>query len=388
MIISRKTDNDLYKFTMGNAIYQLYPGAVAEYNFKCRSKEVNLAKYKEQISEEIKQYCTIGLTDKEYAYLKKLGFFSEAYLAFLKQHKSCFEHFTIKTEGNELSVRLKGPWIQTILDEVPVLAIISETYMKGEYGDSADPVQQALAQLEKKTEIDPGITFADFGTRRRYSYEVHKNIVTRLAAKYGPDSPGARFTGSSNVGFAMDLGIKAIGTMAHEWLQAGQALAHPKMGQRLMLENWLKVYKGSLGIALTDVIGLEAFLVDFDAGLSGAFDGVRHDSGDPYDFGEKMINHYRGFGIDPLTKSIIFSDGLNFDTAQALQKHFKGRIKCAFGIGTNLTNDIPGTKALQIVMKMVNLNGLPVAKISDSPGKGMCEHEKYVVFLKSLYGLE
>lgn len=387
MIITRKTDNDLYKFTMGNAVYQLYPDAIVEYNFKCRTEGVNLAKYRERIAEEIKHYCSLQLTEGEYDYLKSLGYFSTAYLEFLKQQQPNFEHFTIETRDGELIIRLKGPWIQTILDEVPVLAIISEIYMEAEYGNSGKTVDKALARLEKKTEDEPAIVFADFGTRRRYSYKVHKAIVEALAEKYGRCTGKTCFTGSSNVGFAMDLGIKAIGTMAHEWLQAGQGLTHPKFGQRLMLDSWLKVYKGNLGIALTDVINLEAFLADFDTELARAFDGVRHDSGDPVSFGEKMIDHYKKLHIDPLEKSIIFSDGLNFETARAIAGHFEGRIKCAFGIGTSLTNDVPGSKALQIVMKVVNFNNLPVAKISDSPGKGMCEDPIYIQFLKSLYGL-
>jgi len=388
MIIKRKTDNDFYKFTMGNAIYHLFPNATAEYKFKCRSKGINLAKYADLIDKEISDYCKLSLQTIEYDFLKKLGFLTYPFLQYLKYHKSMKEYIKIDTKGDELLLRIKGPWVQTILDEVPVLAIISEIYMKEEYGDINDAINSGLKKFEEKTKDDLGIIFADFGTRRRYSLNLHGEIIKRLTEKYFNKNTKTKFTGTSNVGFAMDCNIKPIGTMAHEWLQAGQALTHPKYSQIFMLENWLNVYKGRLGIALTDVIGIDAFLSDFNASLAKAFDGVRHDSGDPYEFTGKMIDHYKKMGIEPKTKSIIYSDGLNFEKAKELKDSFNDKINCSFGIGTNLTNDVPNTNPLQIVLKMVSLNELPVAKISDTPGKGMCENEIYIKYLKSLFSLK
>ena len=379
-----KLDNDLYKFTMQNAVYQLFPDVDVEYKFQCRKEGVNLAQYASIIQDRIMDYCDNSqISERDLRYMMaNFPYFSKGYFAFLKYHKSQYRNINIYTIGDDLELRIKGNWAQTILDEVPILSIISETYMTEEYKGEGRYVNKALGVLCDKEEILEGsdIRFADFGTRRRFSVKTHEAVLNHLSQN------NKKMIGTSNLMFAKHFGISSIGTMAHEWLQAGQALTHPSLGQKYMLENWLKVYKGQLGIALTDIIGVDNFLDDFDLHLSNAYTGVRHDSGDPIVFGNKIIQHYKELGINPMTKTIVFSDGLNFTQMRGLQNHFENMINISFGIGTNLTNDIPGTEPLPIVIKLVKVNGLPVAKISDSSGKGMCEDEAYLNYLNTIKG--
>ncbi|HUT43618.1 MAG TPA: nicotinate phosphoribosyltransferase, partial [Desulfobacterales bacterium] len=225
---------------------------------------------------------------------------------------------------------------------------------------------------------DPGFKFSDFGARRRYSKHWHDVVVQRMAEKL-PEN----FAGTSDVYFAYKHNVKPIGTMAHEWIQAGQALTNPRNSQKFMLQKWADEYRGELGIALSDTLGLDVFLKDFDSYFAKLFDGVRHDSGDPIRMGEKIIAHYKKLKIDPKSKTIVFSDSLTIPKAIEIYQHFKDRIKVSFGIGTNLTNDLV-REPLNIVIKMTHCNGQPVAKISDNEGKGMCESAEYLQCLKSI----
>ena len=222
----------------------------------------------------------------------------------------------------------------------------------------------------------------DFGTRRRF-YSMWQREVIEILMKECPDN----FVGTSNVKFAREFGTTAIGTMAHEWLQGFQALAPLHTFQKSALDVWAREYRGDLGIALTDIIGIDSFLKDFDKYFCKLYDGVRHDSGDPFVWCEKVIEHYEKMGIDPKTKLAIFSDGLTLELARKLYDKFHDRINVSFGIGTHLTNNL-GTESMNIVIKMTKCNGQPVAKLSDSPGKGMCENETYLAWLKEVFNIK
>jgi nicotinate phosphoribosyltransferase len=301
------------------------------------------------------------------------------YVDFLEDFTFKRRYINIKNNAQGLSIDIEGPWVQTILFEVPILAIISETFAEMR----TESFRGMMYGLNKIDEQLPFINylFADFGTRRRFSKSYHYLVLEKLL-KLVPKN----LVGTSNVELAKKFGIKPIGTMAHEWLQAHQALARVVDSQKAALDVWAHEYRGDLGIALSDVVGFDAFLNDFDKYFAKLFDGCRHDSGDPYIWGEKLIKHYESLGIDPLTKSAVFSDGLNFDKAADIQNHFENRIKTSFGIGTFLTNNC-GFKPLQIVLKMIECNKKPVAKISDSPGKGMCNDSSYLTYLKQTFNI-
>jgi nicotinate phosphoribosyltransferase len=286
-------------------------------------------------------------------------------------------------------VLIKGPWLHTILFEIPVLAIINEVYFRNtqKLPDLLEGSRRLDSKIELlKAEGLSALKIADYGTRRRFSRAWHEEVLRKLSAHLGAGK-SAQFAGTSNVLFAMKLGLTPLGTMAHEYLQACQALG-PRLrdSQVFGFESWAREYRGDLGIALSDVYGIEAFLRDFDMYFCKLFDGARHDSGDPGAWGERVIEHYRLNRVDPLTKTLIFSDGLTVPKTIELYLQFRGRCQLAFGIGTNLTNDL-GYEPLQIVIKMVRCNGQPVAKLSDTPSKNMCDDEKYMAYLRQVFDI-
>jgi nicotinate phosphoribosyltransferase len=253
------------------------------------------------------------------------------------------------------------------------------------YVEGRQRLDTKIAQLQ---EADLGdLKIADYGTRRRFSKAWHEEVLRVLTSRVGSGLTG-RFAGTSNALFAMKLGLTPLGTMAHEYLQACQALG-PRLrdSQVFGFETWAREYRGDLGIALSDVYGIEPFLRDFDMYFCKLFDGARHDSGDPFTWGERMIEHYKSHRVDPLTKILIFSDGLTVPRTIELYQRFRGRCQLAFGIGTNLTNDL-GYEPLQIVIKMVQCNGQPVAKLSDTPSKNMCEDTNYLAYLRQVFDIE
>jgi len=277
---------------------------------------------------------------------------------------------------------------------VPVLAIVSEIYTNHTLknpnsGGLAYCRGKGLLKLKNKISIfneyctDAGdyVPFIDFGTRRRFSHDWQGEVI-RYLLKHIPKS----FVGTSNEYFAMKYNIKGMGTMAHEYIQAMQALVRLKDSQKFAFQTWVDVYRGDLGIALSDTLGMNAFFKDFDLYFCKLFDGARQDSGDPYVWCNRLIQHYESMRIDPLSKTAVFSDGLNFKKIADIHKAFCGKIKCSFGIGTNLTNDC-SIKPLQIVIKMTKANGQSVAKISDSPGKQMCEDPKYLKYLATQFDI-
>jgi nicotinate phosphoribosyltransferase len=389
-IIQSLLDTDLYKFTMMQAVLHQFPGAQVEYKFKCRSQGVQLVPYIDEIRDEIRQLCQLHFTDDELAYMRSLRFVKSDFVDFLGLFKLNEKYITLTPQDNgEIDIRVRGPWLHTIMFEIPVLAIVSEVYYRNTQPgfDFAEGRRRLDAKLEllKQPGLD-GLRIADYGTRRRFARDWQREVLQTMKARLGT-AAGSQFTGTSNVLFAKELDLRPMGTMAHEYLQASQALG-PRLrdSQVFAFEKWAQEYRGDLGIALSDVYGMNAFLRDFDMYFCKLFDGARHDSGDPFSWGERMIEHYRVNRVDPRTKIILFSDGLDFPRCIELYQRFEGRIQIAFGVGTNLTNDV-GPEALQIVLKMIECNGQPVAKISDTPGKTMVEDEGYLTYLRQVFDL-
>jgi nicotinate phosphoribosyltransferase len=385
MIIQSLLDTDLYKFTMMQVVLHHFPGAQVEYKFKCRTPNINLAQFRDEIQTEINHLCTVRLTTEELSYLRGLRFIKSDFVDFLDLFHLQSHYITLTPmPDGTLDIVVKGPWLHTILFEIPVLAIVNEVYFRNVAGavDAAKGTAIAKAKLDLITTnraLD-GLVIADYGTRRRYSKAWHEQALKQLKAELGN-----QFAGTSNVMFAMQQGLTPLGTMAHEYLQACQALG-PRLrdSQVFGFEMWAKEYRGDLGIALSDVYGMSAFLRDFDLYFCKLFDGARHDSGDPIQWGERLIAHYETMRVDPKTKTLVFSDGLNIPKVIELYLRFAGRAKLAFGVGTNLTNDV-GVEPIQIVMKMTRCNGQPVAKLSDTPGKTMCDDVAYLAYLRQVF---
>ena len=395
MIITSLLDTDLYKFTMMQVVLHQFPGAQVEYRFQCRnaaSPGVSpLAPMVNEIREEIRALCTLRFQDAELVYLQSMRFIKSDFVDFLGLFRLNEKYVTVTAlPSGEIEVSIKGPWLHTIPFEIPILAIINEVYFRNT--QKLPDVMEGRRRLDEKIEQLKGeglsaLKIADYGTRRRFSRAWHEEVLRTLTARLGAGTSG-QMAGTSNVLFAMKLGLTPLGTMAHEFLQACQALG-PRLrdSQVFAFESWAKEYRGDLGIALSDVYGMSAFLRDFDMYFCKLFDGARHDSGDPFAWGERLIQHYRINRVDPRTKVLIFSDGLTVPKTIELYRQFKGRCQLAFGIGTNLTNDL-GYEPLQIVIKMVQCNGQPVAKVSDTPSKNMCDDEKYLAYLRQVFEIE
>lgn len=385
MIIKSLLDTDLYKLTMMQGVLHQFPWAEVSYGFECRNKEIDLCPVADQVKNEIDHLCQLRFHPEELNYLRTLRFMKEDFIQFLRLFRLNSEFVTIRTDNDKFSLTIKGPWLHTIMFEVPVLAIINELYCKfvlpnPDFDTGEKKLYEKIALVRKSENENLNFRFTDFGTRRRFSRKWHKTII-KILKKEVPDN----LVGTSNLMLAKEFGLVPIGTMAHEWLMAVQSIG-PKLtdSQKFALEYWAQEYRGDLGIALSDVVGFDAFIHDFDMYFAKLFDGCRHDSGDPFWWADKLIEHYKSLGIDPATKTAIFSDGLTFEKALAIARYFKGRINTGFGIGTNLTNDVEGTP-IQIVIKMTHCQGQPVAKISDSPGKQMCKDVRYLEYLKHVF---
>ena len=386
MIVPSLLDTDLYKFTMMQVVQHHFAEAEVEYRFKCRNADIDLAPFIGEIENEIRALCDLRFTPDELDYLRRWRFFKSDFVDLLGLFhlQQRFVSVTPRKDlPREIDITIKGPWLHTILFEVPVLAIVSEVYYRNTVPtpDFEEGRRRLAAKIERANAIDSsGFRIADYGTRRRFSREWHAEVLRTLKRDMG-----THFVGTSNVRFAMEQGLTPLGTMAHEYLQACQAVG-PRLrdSQSFAFNMWAREYRGDLGIALSDVCGMDAFLRDFDLFFCKLFDGVRHDSGDPFEWGEKLIAHYHRMRIDPHTKVMVFSDSLNVPLAQRLFEYFRGRSQTAFGIGTNLTNDL-GYEPLAIVIKMTRCNGQPVAKISDEPSKTMDYDPSYVAYLREVF---
>jgi nicotinate phosphoribosyltransferase len=386
MIIRSLLDTDLYKFTMMQVVLHHFPAAQVEYRFKCRNGQgVDLAPVADEIIRQVKALCELRFTPEELSYLRSLRFIKSDFVDLLGLFK-LDERFIQISSGQEhengLEITIKGSWLHTILFEVPVLAIVSEVYYRHAVPspDFSTGRARLAAKIKQFETTEEGFHFADYGTRRRFSYAWQEEVLRSLQQAL----PG-KFVGTSNIHFARQLGLTPLGTMSHEYLQACQAVG-PRLrdSQSFAFNTWAREYRGDLGIALSDVYGLDAFLRDFDLFFCKLFDGVRQDSGDPFEWGDKLIAHYQKMRIDPRSKTVVFSDSLTPELAIRLFRHFKNRVNISFGIGTNLTNDL-GYLALQNVIKMTRCNGQSVAKISDSPSKTMDHDPKYVNYLREVF---
>ena len=395
-IIQSLLDTDLYKFTMLQVVLHKFPQTHSVYQFRCRNLEDTaypLSDILAELNAQLDYLCQLKFKEDELQYLRKLRFIKSDFVDYLElfQLKRRFIHASIDAQGR-LDIRVEGPMVQAMMFEIFVLAIVNELYFQRIRNDEVwaegeRRLQQKIALIQsyqqQQLPEDPPFLVSDFGTRRRYSFAWQKHVI----AAFHQAVPEV-FRGTSNVLLAKELGITPIGTMAHEFLQAFQALdVRLRDFQKAALETWVQEYRGDLGIALTDVVGMDAFLRDFDLYFAKLFDGLRHDSGDPYVWGDKAYAHYKKLKIDSKTKMLTFSDGLNVEKAWALHQYFKDRFQVSFGIGTNLTNDM-GQTALNIVLKLVECNGQSVAKLSDSPGKTMTDNDTFLAYLRQVFEIQ
>jgi nicotinate phosphoribosyltransferase len=388
-VITSLLETDLYKFTMWQTMLHRHPQTQAEYTFVCRNASAfPLADLLADVNRELDHLCSLAFQSDELAYLRSLRFIKSDFVDFLRIFRFQREFISARTNGPTLEIVARGPQVHVMGFEIFVLAIVNELYFRR--FDASAALHEGRARLRGKIErlrafaAEPArrhpFEFFDFGVRRRFSGAWQREVVATLQREVPQ-----YFKGTSNVLLARDLGLVPIGTMAHEYLQTYQALdVRLRDSQRAALEGWVQEYRGDLGVALTDVVGMDAFLADFDLYFAKLFDGLRHDSGDPVIWGEKALAHYAKLRIDPHTKRLVFSDGLDVERALALYRHFAGRTQLGFGIGTNLTNDV-GLTALNIVMKLTRCNGQPVAKLSDSPGKTMCDDQTFLAYLRQVF---
>ncbi len=391
-IIQSLLDTDLYKFTMWQAMLHSHPQTRAEYTFVCRDPGAYpLSELTGEINEQLDHLCTLSFREDELAYLAGLRFIKPDFVDFLRIFKFQRNFIEVRNQGDGIEVVAKGPQVHVMAFEIFVLATINELYFRR--FDAGQAIEEGRRRLQEKIaqlrafETEPPrqhpFEFFDFGVRRRFAGRWQREVVATLKAEV-PQF----FKGTSNVLLARDLDLVPIGTMAHEYLQTFQALGvRLRDHQKAALEAWVQEYRGDLGTALTDVVGMDAFLADFDLYFAKLFDGLRHDSGDPYVWGEKALAHYAKLRIDPHTKRLVFSDGLDISRALALYRHFGDRTQLGFGIGTRLTNDM-GLAPLNIVMKLTQCNGQPVAKLSDSPGKTLCDDETFLAYLRQVFNVK
>jgi len=388
-VVRSLLETDLYKFTMWQAFLHMHPNAVGEYEFKCRNTPAYpLAELKEEVERELDHLCTLMFSEDEIAYLRSLRFIKSDFADFLTLFRFQRKFIHVEAEGEHLRIRASGPIVHVMGFEIFVLYIVNELYFRR--FDQEAAMLEARKRLAQKIDewrafdqepkrLNP-FEFFDFGVRRRFSGVWHEEVVATLAREL-PQF----FRGTSNVYLAKKLKLVPIGTMAHEYMQAFQSFdVRLRDFQKKALEDWVMEYRGDLGTALTDVVGMDAFLRDFDLYFAKLFDGLRHDSGDPVEWGEKAIAHYAKLRIDARTKRLVFSDALTVPKALDLYRHFADRVQTGFGIGTKLTNDTQ-FDPINIVMKLTRCNGQAVAKLSDSPGKGFSTDETFIAYLRQVF---
>jgi nicotinate phosphoribosyltransferase len=376
---------------MWQALLHSHPGAQTEYAFNCRNTaalEYPLAELQADVERELDHLCTLAFTGEELDYLRGLRYIKSDFIDFLTVFRFQRHFVRVERNGGTLSIVARGPQVHVMGFEIFVLYIVNELYFRrfnaaAALAEGRRRLAAKVAQLRAFGAEAPcrnPFEFFDFGLRRRYSGAWHDEVVATLAR----EAP-QWFKGTSNVHLARKYGLAPIGTMAHEYLQSYQSFGvRLRDFQKAALEGWVQEYRGDLGIALTDVVGMDAFLADFDLYFAKLFDGLRHDSGDPVEWGEKALAHYARLRLDAQTKRLVFSDGLDLDRAFALYRHFAGRTMTGFGIGTHLTNDV-GLMPLNIVMKLMTCNGQPVAKLSDAPGKTQCKDETFLAYLRQVF---
>ena len=388
-VIHSLLETDLYKFTMWQTMLHRHPETQAEYSFVCRDTPAYpLASLLPEVNRELDHLCTLAFAEDELAYLRGLRFIRSDFVDFLRIFRFQRAFISAWADGPHLHIVARGPQVHVMAFEIFVLAIVNELYFRRFDHDAAlaegrrklaAKIAHMQAFAAEPAQSNP-FEFFDFGVRRRFSGAWQREVVATLK-----HTLPSLFKGTSNVLLARDLDLVPIGTMAHEYLQSYQALGvRLRDHQKAALEDWVQEYRGDLGVALTDVIGMDAFLADFDLYFAKLFDGLRHDSGDPTAWGEKALAHYAKLRIDARTKRLVFSDGLDMLRAIALYRHFGNRTQLGFGIGTHLTNDM-GLVPLSIVMKLTRCNDQPVAKLSDSPGKTLCDDQTFLAYLRQVF---
>ncbi len=389
-LIEQLLDTDLYKITMLQAFYHApeFRTVEVEWKFACRNRNgFDLSALIPEIERQLAHVCSLQFLPEELDYLSRFPYITPDFIAFLRIFRLDMRFVDLQPKGEDLKLRFRGPLIHVALFEIYALAIISELHTIIHCGGfdrqlGRQKLADKIALLRGHGEL-PGFSFVDFGTRRRASRGWQQEVLETLQREI-PEY----FGGTSSLHFARTLGLTPIGTMAHEWFQAWQAVTRLADAQKAALEGWVREYRGRLGIALTDNYSMDSFIRDFsDPYFVKLYDGLRHDSADPLAWGEKALAMYQQMGVDPLSKALVFSDSLNFPRMIEIYQHFRGRARISFGIGTNLMNDV-GNQPLDIVIKMVAANGKPIAKISDEPGKSMCEDLGYLQYLASQYGID
>ena len=384
-IILSLLDTDLYKFSMMQVVLHQHPAARVQYHFRCRTPAVDFSPCVPAIERQLDALCSLSFRPDELDYLRQFDYFQSDFIDFLSLFRLNPRY--VRMRDNPFELVIEGPWLHTILFEVPLLAIVNETYFRHHHPQpNIDEGRRRLKEKLELLEQQPtrgGFLFSEFGTRRRFSRDWQREVLQTLL-----EVVPAQLLGTSNVEFARSLQITPVGTMAHEFLQAFQALGSSLAdSQKAALHAWVKEYGGRLGIALTDVVGIDAFLRDFDLYFAKLFDGLRHDSGDPIEWARKVIAHYRSLHIDPRSKSLVFSDNLTIPKALEIYDAVHLESNPVFGIGTNLTNDL-GYSSLDMVIKMTRCNGQPVAKISDDRRKSICTDQAYYNDLAKVFGVE
>ena len=393
-IIKHLSDTDFYKFTIGQYIYHQHPSDIAKWEFKCRNEDVKFTpEMIQEIKDQLDYFCTLRFTDDELEYLASIKFIKRDYIEnFLRFWHPIRSEIHVNEIGMQayndcgLAIECEGTWLNTSFYEIAILAIVNQVYFAFKNGACAFDIEFQDKTVEKFSNVLDGTwdigVWSEFGTRRRYSYEMQDWLIKYIVKK---NIPG--FVGTSNVWLAKKYGVKATGTLAHECIMSAQGRPQfsPAYSNKFVMDEWYKEYGVLPGVFLGDTLGTDLFLKDFTLTFAHIFNGVRHDSGDPFAWGEKLIEHYKKLGIDPKTKTLLFSDSLDFERADKLQKHFKDKAHVAFGIGTYLAgvqhNDAE-CHPLNIVCKMTQCNGLPVAKLSDTFSKVMCRDIEYIDYLK------
>lgn len=389
-IITSLLENDLYKFSMGQAIFHQFQDYKTTWAFKCRNENVKFTnEMVKEIKEQVKAYCKLRFKEPELEYLDTIPWIKGNYIDYLRLWKPRYKDITIRNRGTKgLTIRAAGSWLNTSMYEIPILAIVNEVYFRMAYD-----YDKLLEQFKKNADAKFVMlkngdwyagTFSEFGLRRRLSAEAQEYVVKLFSHLNDTNHCASRFIGTSNVYLAWKYNLTPTGTQAHEWTMCvgqGHHMHSPAYSNYYAMRAWVNEYGVDNGTALTDAVTTDLFLLDFSKSFATLYSGVRHDSGDPYEWAEKILAHYEKLGINPKTKTLLFSDSLNFEKADKLFRHFHDRTNVAFGIGTYLSNDA-GVEPLNIVMKTVMCNGQPVAKISDTPGKGMCEDPDYVDYLQ------
>lgn len=379
-IIISLLDTDLYKFNMHQVMFHKHTDLIGEYHFKCRNTKIVFTKEMfDEINEQIDHLCSLKFTKEELTYLRNIRYIKDDYVEFLRIWRPLRDYVeTSLSEDGELSIVVKGPMFAATHFEIYLLEIVNEVYFRFQY-DYEELLLSARSRLEEKVKkINEGVytfKFAEFGCRRRLSRDWQEEVISTLV-KTG------KCVGTSNVYLAKKLNIKPIGTYAHEFVQMYQGISKIPLAYTnyYAMKDWFNEYNGDNGTALTDTLTTDLFLLDFDFLQASTYTGLRHDSGDPFVWGDKILAHYEKLGIDAKNKTLLFSDSLNFDYAEKIYQYFKDRCKVSFGIGTYCSNDTK-VEPLNIVIKLQYVNNRPVAKLSDVKGKTMC---KDTVYLKHL----